>query len=887
MPLMPRLYSLRRNLLQRERVERELAEEIEACLEMLVQAKVAEGLGPEEARRAALIELGGVEQVKESVREVRVGHFFRTVWQDFRYGVRWLRRSPGFTAVAVLTIALGVGANTAIFSVVNAALLRPLPYNDPSGLVLLWGADRATGAERGQVSATDAADWRAQARSFEAVATYGDWRPLLAEGSGEPERLPAAQVGDGYFDVMKGQPLLGRTFLPEEQDDGKDFVVVLGHGLWQRRFGGDPSIVGRAVRLNGRPHTIVGVMPPDFTSLPAGLLHEPAELYRPVAEQPAEAERGSRHLRAIARLKPGVTLEHAQAEMTTVARRIEEAHPAENTNYGVRVTPLREDLVGNVRPALLLLFGAVGFVLLIACANVGNLLLARAGARRREIAIRAALGAGRGRIVRQLLTESLLLSLAGGGLGLLVAAWGTGVVERVGLQLVPWLGRVETDARILAFTFVVSVFTGIVFGLVPALQASRPDLNESLKEGGRAGAGAAGGRLRGALVIAEVALSLVLLVGAGLLIKSVARLRGVDPGFTAGGVVTMSLWLPGVKYPKGDSQHDFYARLAERVGNIPGVEAVGVTSVLPVSGGFDGRTIEVEGRAYGAGERPEVENYYVSPGYLRAMSIRLMRGRAFTDADTKDAPPVVLVSETMARRQWGDEDPLGKRLRYYDPYANREVPWRTVVGVVADVKLTRLDREGAQGLYAPEAQTPSPAMTLVVRTAAGEPAGVVPAVRREIGALDRDLAVFNVKTMDELVADSLLLRRFSMLLLGAFAALALILASVGIYGVIAYTVSQRTHEIGVRMALGARRSDIFRLVVGRGMLLTLAGVAAGLIAALSLTRLMESLLFGVSASDPPTFVAIALLLTAVSLAACYVPARRATRVDPLIALRHE
>jgi putative ABC transport system permease protein len=855
-------------------------------IDMRAEDNERAGMTPGEARREAERRFGRLTSMKERGYEVRGGRWLETFWRDCRYAARSLRRSPGFALVAVGTLALGIGANTAIFSVVNAALLRPLPYRDPSGIVLLWGADRVTGAERGQVSATDVADWRAQARSFEAVATYGDWRPLLSEGAGEPERLPAAQVGDGFFDVMKGRPLLGRAFLPEEQEGGKDAVVVLGYGLWQRRFGGDPSIVGRTIKLSGRPHTVVGVMPPDFTSLPAGLLQEPAELYRPVAEQPAEAERGSRHLRAIARLKPGVALEQAQAEMTTIAGRISEAHPTENTNYGVRVTPLREDLVGNVRPALLLLFGAVGFVLLIACANVGNLLLARAGARRREIAIRAALGAGRGRIVRQLLTESMLLSLLGGGLGLLAAAWGTGVVGRVGAQLVPWLGRVEVDARILAFTFAVSVLTGIVFGLAPALQASRPDLNASLKEGGRSVAGA-GGRLRGALVVAEVALSLVLLVGAGLLIKSVARLRGVDPGFTAEGVATMNLWLPSAKYQKGADQHEFYARLAERVGGIPGVEAVGVTSVLPVSGNFDGRTVEVEGRAYGAGERPEVENYYVSPGYLRAMSIRLTRGRAFTDADSKDAPPVVLVSETMARRQWGDEDPLGKRLRYYDPYASKDVPWRTVVGVVADVKLTGLDTKGTQGLYAPEAQSPSPAMTLVVRTGAGDPAAVVPAVRREIAALDKDLAVFNVKTMGELVADSLLLRRFSMLLLGAFAALALVLASVGIYGLIAYTVTQRTHEIGVRVALGAQRSDVFRLVVGRGMRLTLAGVGAGVVAALGLTRLMESLLFGVSASDPPTFAAIALLLTLVSLAACYVPARRATRVDPLIALRYE
>ncbi|MCA1816326.1 MAG: ABC transporter permease, partial [Acidobacteria bacterium] len=805
--------------------------------------------------------------------------------QDARYGLRMLWKTPGFTLAAVVSLALGIGANTVVFSVVNAVLLKSLPYRDPARVVLLWGANSASGNSREQVSATDVADWRAQSRSFEDVSTYGDWRPLLAEGAGDPERLPAVQVGDGYFKVMKGEPLLGRTFLPEEQEDGKDFVVVLGYDLWQRRFAGDPSIVGRRITLSGRPYTVVGVMPADFKSLPAGLVQEEAQLYRPVAEAFDEHERGSRHLRAVARLKEGATVEQAQAEMTAIARRITEEHPAENTNYGVRVTPLREDLVGDIRPALLLLFGAVAFVLLIACANVGNLLLARSTARRRELAIRAALGAGGLRIVRQLLTESLLLALVGGSLGLLAAAWGTRVTEALGAQLIPWLGHVEMDARILAFTFATSVLTGVVFGLAPALRASRPDLNESLKEGARSGASASRSLVRSFLVVSEVALSLVLLVGAGLLVKSVARLRGVDPGFDAKNVATMNVWLPSAKYSKPDDQHAFYAQLAERVSRLPGVEAVGVTSVLPVSGNFDGRTVEIEGRAYGAGEQPDAENYFVSPGYLRAMSVPLVRGREFNEADTKDSQPVAVVSRTFAREQWGDADPIGKRLRYYDPYAKGK-PWRTVVGVVADVKLTRLDAKDAGGLYVPEAQAPSSAMTLVVKTSAN-PAGVVPAVRDEVRGIDKELALFNVKTMDELVSDSILLRRFAMLLLGAFAALALVLASVGIYGVISYTVTRRTHEIGVRMALGATASDILRMVVRQGMGLTLAGVAVGVGVALALTRALRTLLYEVSPTDPSVFVGISLLLASVALAACLVPARRATRVDPMIALRDE
>jgi putative ABC transport system permease protein len=809
-----------------------------------------------------------------------------TMLQDARYGLRMLWKSPGFTLVAVPSLALGIGANTVVFSVVNAVLLKSLPYQDPQSIVLVWGDIRTLDDHRNQVSATDVADWRAENHVFEDVTTYGDWRPLLSEGAGDPERLPAAQVGDGFFKVMRGQPLLGRTFLPEEQEEGKDSIVVLGYGLWQRRFGGDPSVVGKSINLSGRPHTVVGVMPQDFTSLPAGLLEASAELYRPVAEPPQETERGSRHLRAIARLKDGVSLEQAQSEMSLIASRIAAEHPAENTNYGVRLVSLREDLVGKLRPALLMLFGAVAFVLLIACANVGNLLLARSSSRQREIAIRAALGAGRARIVRQLLTESVLLAVVGGCLGLLAATWGTSLIEGIGAQLIPWLGHIETDARILAFTLAMSVVTGVVFGLAPAWRASRPDLNESLKEGARSGAGASRSRMRNALVVAEVALSLVLLVCAGLLVKSVMRLRGVDAGFKPDHLATMNVWLPSVKYPKGADRHNFYSRLVERVEALPGVEAAGVTTVLPVAGNFDGRTVELEGRSYGAGERSEVENYAVSPDYLRAMSIRLLRGRLLTDGDTADSQPVALVSETMARRLWGDVDPLGKRIRYYTSDPKIESPWRTVVGVVADVRLRSLDAGGGMGFYVPEAQTPNSAMTLAVRTA-GEPAGIVPAVRGEIRSIDKDLAVFNVKTMDEWVGESILLRRFSMMMLGAFAGLALLLASVGIYGVISYTISQRTHEIGVRMALGAQPADILRMVVRQGMGLTLLGVALGLLGALALTRVMSGLLFEVSPTDPAIFAGISALLASVALLACLVPARRAIKVDPMIALRYE
>ena len=806
-----------------------------------------------------------------------------TLLQDLRYGLRMMLKSRGFTAVAVLSLALGIGANTAVFSIVNAALLRALPYHEPERIVLLWGDDRTRAEHRDQVSATDVADWGAQSHSFAALSTYAGWRALVA-GDGETERIAAAQVGDGYFDVMQGRALLGRTFLPEEQQDGKDFVVVLSYGLWQRRYGGDAGVVGKAITLNGRPYTIVGVMPADFQSLPKGLLDAPAELYRPVAEPPDETQRGSRHLRAIARLKPGVTLAEAQSEMTVIASRLEQQHPHANTNYGVRVTPLREDLVGDLRPALLMLFGAVGFVLLIACANVGNLLLARSSVRQKELAIRAALGAGRVRLVRQLLTESVLLALCGGALGLLGALWGTSLIESLGAQLVPWLGRITLDARVLVFTFGTAVLTGIVFGLAPAWRMSRPELNETLKEGGRGpGAGSSRSRLRGALVVAEVALALVLLICAGLLVKSVVRLRRVDPGFEAKNLVTMDVWLPRVQYPQAQDWHNFYARAIERVEALPGVEAAALTSTLPAEG-FDRRTVELEGRAYRPGERPDVDNYDVTADYLRAMSIPLLRGRAFNAADTEKTTPVALVSETMARKLWPGEDPLGKRLRYYGD--TKPPPWLTVVGVVGDVRQYGLDTPGTMGLYIPDAQAPSFAGTMVVRTAT-DPASLVPAIRRELLGADKQMAVYNVQTMEQRLADSILLRRFSMLLLGLFAALALVLAALGIYGVMSYTVTQRTHEIGVRIALGAQTRDVLRLVIGQGMLLTLVGVAAGLVASLAATRALRQLLYEVSATDPVTFAGLALLLVLVALVACYVPARRATRLDPMVALRHE
>ena len=805
-----------------------------------------------------------------------------TLLQDIRFGARMLFKSPGFTAVAIISLALGIGANTTVFSVINAVLLKALPYSEPQSIVLVWGEDKAAGSSRGQMSATDVADYRARNHVFEEMTTYSDFRPIFS-GNGEPERVPGAQVGDGFFTVMHAQPLLGRVFTAEEQQDGKDLVVVLSYGLWQRRFAGDPNIVGRTIKLSARDYTVVGVMPANFQSLPTGLLNWPAEFYRPVAEAPSEKDRSSRHLRAIARLKPGVTLEQAQTEMNLIARQLSQEHPNDNASSGVHLVTLREDLVGRLRPALLMLFGAVGFVLLIACANVGNLLLARSTARHKEIAIRAALGAGRDRLVRQFLTESLLLSLAGGTLGVLAAVWGTTFIEASAAKFLPTLGRIEVDTPVLWFTAIISVLTGVVFGIIPAWRASRPDLNETLSDGGRsAGAASTRSPLRSALVVIEVALALVLLICAGLLIKSVLRLRDVDPGFKPDRIVTMNVWLPGAKYPKAPEWNSFFNRMLERIERVPGVEAAGLTSVLPVSANFDRRTIEAEGQPKKPGEYPDIDNYMVSPDYLRAMSIPLLKGRTLTPQDNENAPLVVLASETMARKLWPGEDPIGKRVRFYNSNGEQR-PWRTVVGVVRDVKQYGLDTAAPMAMYETLTQFPTTAVTLVVRTAS-DPATMVAAVRREILALDPDQAVFNIATMDQLVADSMSLRRFSMFLLGVFAALALVLAAVGIYGVLAQSVSQRTHEIGIRMALGAQTRDVLKLIVRQGMSLTVIGIVVGLAGAFALTRLLASLLFSVGATDPMTFLWIPVLLAAVSFFACYLPARRASKLDPIKAL---
>jgi putative ABC transport system permease protein len=810
-----------------------------------------------------------------------------TFFRDLRYSVRMLVRSPGFTAVAVISIALGIAANTTVFSVINAVLLKSLPYKDPDSLVLVWGDSRTEESlkKHNQVSATDVADIRSQSTVFEDVATYTGWYPIMT-GETEAERVPAIQVGDGFFNIMKGKPLLGRVFTPEEQEDGKDFVIVLGHGLWQRRFGSDPNIVGKNVHLNGRPYNVVGVMDADFRPLPSSLVAPEGQFYRPVAEAYDNSQRSARHLRAIARLKPGVTVEQARAEVEVIARRLEEQHPETNKHTGAHVVSITDEIVGGIRPTLLLVLGAVIFVLLVACANVANLLLARSTVRHKEITIRTAIGAARSQLIRQLLTESLVLAFLGGALGLLLAFWGTELVVKAGSQINPMFQDIRVDLRVLAFTFGISIITGLLFGLAPALQISKPNLVESLKEGGRGtGSSSSRNRLRSALVVSEIALTLVLLVCAGLLIRTVTRLQNVDTGFNPENVLTMTLGLPAAKYPKPENYIAFNQQVTERISALPGVKAVGTTSVMPLSDNFDGRGLVVEDQPKPRGEEITVDLYVTTPGYLRAMEINTLKGRGISEEDTPDSSKVALINKTMAGQLWPNQDPLGKRIRFPGSEKTPQ-PWRTVVGVVSDVSQYALDKKPPMQIYLPHTQFPTSFNSIVVKTE-GDPTALINQVRREILAVDKDQAVFNVTTLDRMKGESMSIRSFFMLLLLVFAGLALVLAAVGIYGVMSYVASQRTHEIGIRMALGAQASDVLKLLIGNGMALALIGVIAGLASAFAATRLMADLLFGVTATDAVTFITVSAGLSAVALLACYIPARRATKVDPLVALRYE
>ncbi|HEX8290915.1 MAG TPA: ABC transporter permease [Pyrinomonadaceae bacterium] len=808
----------------------------------------------------------------------------KTLLQDVRYAVRTLLKSPGFALVAVVALALGIGANTAIFSVVKAVLLSPLPYPGPERLV--WVREINPGADilDEPASAPNYNDWRTQARSFEGMAAFSNTAMTLTDAAGEPERLPAVAASANFFEVVGVAPALGRGFLPEEETTGKNRVVVVSHGLWQRRLGASPQALGQTINLSGNAYTVVGVAPADFKSPVRG--PKPPELWVPIAFNLSQNVRRSDYLNVVGRLRAGATVGQAQAELAAIAARLEKEFPSTNAGWTVTTQPLHEKVVGNVRQALWVLMGIVGFLLLISCANVANLLLARASGRRQEIAVRSALGAGRGRLIRQLLTESLLLGLAGGGLGLVLAAWGVELLVSLSPGNIPRLDEAGLDARVLAFTFGVSVLTGVVFGLLPALSASKTDLAESLKEGGSRGstAGQSARRLRGSLVVAEIAITAVLLACSGLMIRSFLAIQSVDPGFRPERVLTFEFSLPSARYKDEPQMAAFYEQLTARAAALPGVERAALVDALPLSSGADVLSFVIEGRPELPPEKVQDAIFTVStPDYFDVMGVGHVRGERMSERHREGVPDVGLINETMARKFWPGEDPVGKRINMGDPARS---PWITVVGVVRDTRSSGLDKEPYPQVYLPALQFRQRAMTFVARTSS-DPAALVPAVRRELAALDKDLPLYNVRTMEQVMSDSVSRRRFQMVLITAFAGVGLLLAAVGIYGVISYSVAQRRHEIGVRMALGARAADILRLVVGQGLGLALLGVGVGVAGSLALTRLMASLLYGVSATDPLTFVCVSVALLGVALLACLIPARRATKVDPMIALRYE
>ena len=803
-----------------------------------------------------------------------------TLFADIRYASRMLIKRPTFTVVAIVTLALGIGANTAIFSVVNAVLLNPLPYAQPSELAILWLQTPATNQLRQPASFPDFADWQSQNQSFERVVGTRTVSVNLTDGD-EPERVNGARVSADFLSTFRISPVAGRDFLDTENRPGGAPVAMIGYTLWQQRYGGDPSLVGRSVNIDSTTYTIVAVLPRGFY-----YPNPDTQVYFPLIQGKNETARGSRFLRVTARLKPGVSIREAQTDMDTIAARIAEQYPDSSSGVGVQVVPLHEEVVGKIRPALMILFGAAGCVLLIACANVANLLLARATARRSEFAVRTALGAGRLRLVRQLLTESVLLSFAGGVIGLLIALWGVPTLTSISASSIPRVEEVSVSLKALLFTLLISLVTGILFGIAPALQSSNKVLTENLRDGRRgATSGAMHQRILNALVAAEVALAVVLLAGAGLMVRSFVSISGVSPGFKPKGVLTVGIGLTQPVYTDIQQQSRFYDRLNEKVSAIPGVESTAGINRVPLLGFNASTSFTFQGKPVESGHEPTADCRVATPNYFKAIGIPLLQGREFTERDTKDAPFVAVINRAMAEQFLPGEDPIGKRIQIYP----NPPLWREVVGVCGDVKLLGLDEDITPAIYVPVTQNPyANAMRssfLVVRTNA-DPNGVVAAIRGAMKTVDPGVPVAQVRMLEDIVSDSVAPQRLNMWLLVSFAGLAALLAAVGIYGVMAYSVSERTHEIGVRMALGADSRDMLNMVLFGAGKVTAAGMAAGLVSAFVLTRLMSSLLYKVSAADPMTYAGISVLIVCVSLLASYIPARKASRVDPMVALRY-
>ncbi len=868
------------SLLRRGRHEREMEEEMRFHLEMQIEQNLASGMAAEEAHYAARRQFGNQSWLKEVSREMWRLNSIETLMQDLRFGARMLLKKPGFTLVVVITLALGIGANSAIFSVVNAVLIKPLPYREPDRLVQLWETNPLKNWTQATVAPANLFDWQKQNQVFEEIAAYMEGVGLQIESDGEPERIKALYVAGNIFSTLGANAMIGRTLREEETWQGKHTVAILSYGLWQRRFGADPKIVGRKIMFDGREREIVGVMPPDFY-FPS----KEVELWIPFGWNYAQLAQVRRphFLRAVGRLKPGVTLAQARAEMTAIASRLEQQYPDTNTQMGVGIGTLKEWIVSDVQLPLTVFMVAVAFVLLIACANVVNLLLSRSAARAREVAVRSALGAGRARIVRQLLTENLLLALTGGAIGLLLAVWLKDLLVAFSPDDIPRLDEIKLDWRVLSFTVGITLLTTLLTGLAPALSLSTPNLTSALKEGGQKSGAGQGGHTRGALVVAEVALALVLVVGAGLMVRSFGALQQVDPGFDPNNILSLSVSLPGSKYPEGAQARAFFEQAEQRIRRLPGVIAVGSTTVPALRGSNWTSDATIEGRPPENYPR-EVRHKVITPDYFRAMGVTLLRGRFFNESDNDKSQPVIIVNATLARRHFPGEDPIGKRIKFSKPQVQDE--WQTIIGVVNDEKQDGLGAKVEHETYQPLLQNAQDEMTLIVR-AAIDPQSLVGAIREEIRALDRSLPLYDIKTMRVAIYESLARERFITLLLIVFAALALSLASIGVYGVLSYSVTQRTREIGIRIALGAQTGDVLKLVVAQGGKLAALGMAIGLISAFALTRLMKTLLFGVSATDPLTFVAVSLLLSIMALLACYIPARRATKVDPLVSLRVE
>lgn len=799
------------------------------------------------------------------------------IFQDLRYAFRTLIRNPAFSFIVVLILALGIGANTAIFSFINGVLLTRLPFQDPDRLIVLAERNPEKG-KSGVVSPRNLEDWEKESKTIEHFGAWRDWRFRVNTPDGRI-LISAGIASPGLFSALGVQPVAGRLFIPEDNQRGRDHVVLISYGYWQKNFGGDSSIVGQAIELDSESFNIVGVLPPSLKSLALGRF----DIWAPVSVDPDQyLERHVRNRRVYARLKPGVSIEAAQAEMNVIEQQLGEQYPKENAGYAASITTLEDAQVRDVRPGLLVFLGAVVLVLLIACANVANLLLARSASRRKELAIRAALGANRLTLIRQLLIEAVVLALVGGAAGVLLAFWVVDLFVALSPGNIPRLDQVKLNGQVVAFAFALSLLTGVIFGLLPALGSSRVNLVEHLKEGQRGSTAGVGSRLRGLLIISQIALALVLLVGAGLLGQSFVRLINLRPGFNPEKLLTVQLFLPMEKYKDGNDVAAFYQRATEEFRSIPGVQSVGATSAGPQFGGYEPVDVLVEGQtAPASGEYPTARYYNIGPDYFRTMQIPVLQGREFTYGDANGAPQVAIINQTMSRMYFPGQDPLGKRVLLV-----RQKQEVEIVGVAGDARRFEAGDVVGPEIYWPYMQRPRWASYFLLRTDT-DPTSIVASVRSRVSALDKDVLTTNVSTVDQMVSAALREPRFNTVLIGVFAGLALLLASIGLYALISYSVTQRTHEVGVRIAIGADQSDIFKLIVGQGMILALIGVAIGLAASMALTRAMSSLLFGVSATDPLTFAGIALLLTFVSLVACYVPARRAMKVDPMVALRHE